>query len=156
MPDDSLKRKSRRTRVYIIIVALLIAAAGGYLYVYMKQTAALRASQHKHSFYEYVVTHQLGKLTLIDTGTGIDPMAYVLQLNQNVPDAKRVTFAENLAHLYAEYDHGSMLTIVYVDPGTHKKSVIAESHWDDDNKQLQLTVTSSSGQITQINQHVNW
>jgi hypothetical protein len=115
-----------------------------------------RAAQHKHTFAEYVATQQVGTLSLIDTGTGIDPMAYVLTLNNNVPDGQRVAFTQNLAHLYAEYDHGSSLIIVYADPATHKQKVIAESHYDDDHQQLQLIVNLSSGQTQQVDQHVDW
>jgi hypothetical protein len=156
MPDSQSKKSSRRTQMYMIIIALAIAAASGYLYLYMKQTAALRSAEHKHTFTEYVTDHKLGKLVLVDTGTGIDPMAFVLQLADNVPDIKRETFAQNLAHLYAKYDHGALLTIVYIDPKTHKQYPIAESNYDDDTKQLQLTVTLSSGNREQFNKHVDW
>lgn len=156
MPEVSPKRRTRRTQMGIIIFVLALAVAGGYLYVYMKQTARTVAAQHKHTFYEYVVTHKLGTLAEIDTGTGIDPMSYILTLSKNVPDNQRVSFATDLARRYAEYDHGSILTIVYVNPKTHKQQAVAESHYDDDHKQLQLTVTFSSGQTQQINERENW
>ncbi|QSO48998.1 hypothetical protein [Alicyclobacillus mengziensis] len=156
MPDSQPRRSSRRTQISIIIFVLAVLTASGYLYVYMKHTAALRAAEHKYTFSEYVSDHRLGKLVLIDTGTGIDPTAYVLQLSSNVPGSKREAFAENLAHLYAKYDHGALLTIVYIDGKTHKQYPIAESNYDDETKQLQLTVTLSSGNLEQINKHVDW
>lgn len=139
-----------------MIVAIVILLSGWYLESYMHKAAISRAKQHKHTFYEYVVTHNLGTLTLIDTGTGIDPMAYILQLKSPLADNQREAFAKNMAHLYAQYDQGSTLTIEYVNPTTHKISVIAESQWTDDTGKLQLTVTFSDGHITQLNEHVNW
>ncbi len=156
MTEVSPKRRTTRTQIYIVIVALLIVAATGYVYVYMRQAARTAAAKHQQTFDEYVLTHKLGKVAEIDTGTGIDPMSYILTLTKSVPDNQRAAFATDLAHRYAEYDHGSVLIIVYVNPQTHKQQPIAESHYDDARKQLQLTVTFSSGQTQQINEHENW
>lgn len=157
MQSTRAKQGAKRTQIYMVIVALAIIAASGYLYYYMKHQGTIHQAQNQHTFAQYVANHHLGQLALIDTGTGVDPMTDVLNLNQSVPDAQRQAFALNLAHIYAKYDHGSSLIIMSMkDSTTHKQSVIAESHWDDDKSQLQLTVTTSSGEIKQLNQHVDW
>lgn len=153
---ETVQRRTRRTRIYMIVVFLAIAVASWYLYDDMQHMASVRSVQHKETFYQYVTEHDLGTLTLIDSGTGVDPMAYVLQLQQPVPDDQRQAFAMNLAHLYAEYDRGSDLTIVYVDPATHKQTVIAESHYDDDQQTVQLTIDQSDGTPKQITRSVDW
>ncbi|MCL6594468.1 MAG: hypothetical protein K6T31_10860 [Alicyclobacillus sp.] len=73
-----------------------------------------------------------------------------------IPDADKATFTYQLSHLYAEYDHGQSLTIVYVNPQTHRQVPIAEAQYDDDNHRLTLTLTLDNGQTVTQTQTVDW
>ncbi|MCL6452354.1 MAG: hypothetical protein K6T78_01860 [Alicyclobacillus sp.] len=154
--SELAKRRNLRARAVIVAMVIAIALGGWWLYVYMQQVHAVRAAEHKHTFDEYVVTHHLGTLELIDSGTGLDAMSYVLTVNRPVPDAQRAAWAENLMRLYVQYDHGSLLTIQSINPTTHKPNPIAQCHYDDDTRQFQMTVDLSNGQTRVINQVVNW
>jgi len=150
------KRRNRRARLTIIAMIVVILLAGWYLYIDMQKIGVQRAQQHKHTFYEYVTTHHLGNLVLIDSGTGLDAMAYILQMPKQVANDKRAGFAENLMHLYVQYDHGTLLSIVYVNPKTQTRLPMAQCHYDDDTHQFNMTVTHPDGSTTEVNQTVNW
>lgn len=151
-----VRHRRRRSRIHMLIVLVLILLVTGLLFAYMLNLSAKRAAEHKHSFMEYVTTHHLGDLTEIDTGTGLDPMSYILTLNHVLPDADRTNFALDLSQRYFTYDRGQQLTIVYVDPSTHKQYPVAETHYDRQTKKLTLNVTSQSGQTTQTVLTVHW
>lgn len=150
------KRRNHRARLYIVLMIVVIALAGWYLDSYMNKVAGQRAQQHKQTFYQYVVTHHLGKLLLIDSGTGLDAMAYVLQMPNQIPDSQRASFAENLMHLYVKYDHGTLLSIVYVNPSTQVRLPVAECHYDMDSREFNMTITHLDGNTTQSDETVNW
>jgi hypothetical protein len=148
--------KVRKSQVYMAAAIVAILLLIGSLYVYMQHVASQRAALHKHSFMEYVATNHLGSLMTIDSGTGLDPMSYVMTLDHTLPDDQRQSFALDMGHRYYEYDHGQTLTIVYVDPKTHKQFPLAESQFDRFTEKLTLSVTKQSGQTQQVVQQVNW
>ncbi|MCL6515926.1 hypothetical protein [Alicyclobacillus sp.] len=149
-------RRRRRSQVYLILSITVLAAMLLGLYLYMRQVAAARAAEHKHSFYEYVISHHIGQLTDIDTGTGIEPMAYVLTLNHPLPADQRVSFAIEMAHLYAQYDHGTSLTIVYNDPATKRQQTLAETQYDPGARVLTVVWSDGEGQMRSQKQSVDW
>jgi hypothetical protein len=148
--------RRRRNQRWMIAVVLIILAVSSLLYVYMKQVAAARAKEHKHSFYEYVLTNHIGTLTEIDTGTGLDPMSYIVTLHHSIADSAKAAFAEDLMKHYVQYDHGSVLSIVYLDPKTNRRQPLAECRYDRLQGTVTITVTFDSGQTQVVRRQVNW
>jgi hypothetical protein len=72
-PNTTQTRRIGRTQFYMIIVLAVILTTIAWLYIRMQTISTERAAQHKHSFYEYVVSRHIGRLKTIDTGTGLDP-----------------------------------------------------------------------------------
>jgi DNA-binding transcriptional regulator YbjK len=151
-----VKRRKARSQVYLAIAIAVLALMMLGLYAYMRQVAAARAAAHKHSFYEYVVTHHIGQLTDIDTGTGIEPMSYVLTLGHPLPVDQRLSFAVEMARLYALYDHGQSLTIVFADPATKRQQTLAETQYDAQARQLTVLWADDQGSMHTVKQPVNW
>jgi hypothetical protein len=149
-------QRVRRNRMYMLVALICVLAATGLLYLFMKDIAAKRAAQHKQSFMSYVTANHLGTLVEIDSGTGLDPMSYVLEVNHPVPDAEKASFALDLMRRYAEYDHGTLLSISYVQPGTTKHTSIAEIHYNPVDHTVIVTVHLDSGETKTITQSVNW
>lgn len=145
-----------KTRVLMVVILILILSTVGVLYLVMKNMSKQAQQENKHTFYEYVVTHHIGRLVLIDDGTGLDPASYMLELPQPIPPSQAENFSMNLMKLYVTYDHGQILSIVYTDPVTKKHHPIADIHYDDDRKLVTLTLTDQTGQTHRIVQHVNW
>lgn len=155
-PANRAARARRRTRVGIFIGIFVVLALGAWIDVVMHQMASKRASEHKVTFAEYVHNHHLGTLEVIDDGTGMNAVAYDLQLNRSVPDAQRVSLALSLIETYAKDDHGELLTIDHIDPQTHLDEPIATCTLNETLTKLTLTVHFSDGQQKVINRQVNW
>lgn len=154
--EGNQAKRVRKSEIYMVAAIVAILLLIGSLYVYMQHVAAQRAALHKHSFMEYVATNHLGSLMTIDSGTGLDPMSYVMTLDHTLSDSQRESFTVDMAHHYYEYDHGQSLTIVYVDPKTHQQYPLAESQFDRYKEKLTLSITNQSGQTHQVVQQVNW
>jgi hypothetical protein len=149
-------QRVRRNRLYMLVALICILAITGLLYLFMKDIAAKRAAQHKQSFMSYVTENHLGTLVEIDSGTGLDPMSYVLEIDHPVPDTEKASFALDLMHRYAEYDHGTLLSISYVQPGTSKHTPIAEVHYNPVNHAVVATVHLDSGETQTVTKKVDW
>ncbi len=149
-------KRIKRNRTFMLVALCGILAITGLLYLAMKDIAAKRRAEHKQSFMSYVTEHHLGTLVEIDSGTGLDPMSYVLEVNQPVADSEKVSFALDLLHRYNQYDHGTLLSIAYVKPGTNQHKPIAEAHYNPVNHTVSLTVHLDSGETKTIVQNVNW
>jgi hypothetical protein len=134
-----------RNRAYIVVTFLVIVALSAWLFVEIDVIAGQRAKAHKHSFYEYVLTHHIGKLEEIDDGTGLNPLSYVLTLDHNIPDDKLQSYVYDLIRLYAAYDHGQTLTIMVNTASLRHPVQIAQAHYDDDEDVLTLHLTPLDG-----------
>jgi hypothetical protein len=154
-PGRNVNRVRKAQRNMLIAIAAILIVIG-LLYAYMQNIAATRAAQHKHSFLEYVTTNHLGSLITIDSGTGLDPMSYVMTLDHPLPDNQKEPFALEMSQRYYQYDHGQSLTVVYVDPRTHKQYQVAETQYNERTKQVAITVSDASGQPHQDVKQVNW
>lgn len=146
----------KRNRMYMIIVLIAIIAITSTLFYAIRVIGKERSAAHKHSFYEYIVTHHLGTLQEIDDGTGLDPLSYILVLNQPVPESDLQAYTTDLMHKYVIYDSGSTLTIEYKPPGQTKPIQLAQANFDDDAGALILTLHPQSSQSRQVVMHVNW
>ncbi|MCL6547628.1 MAG: hypothetical protein K6T30_01815 [Alicyclobacillus sp.] len=153
---NSATRRVRRTRVWMVVILLILAGVSSSLYIAMRQIAAERERQHKQSFYQYVVTHHIGSLQEIDDGTGFDPVSYLLTLDHPVPPGRIAAFATHLMKLYVTFDHGQILSIVYKDPHSGRQRPLADVHYDDDAHVLTVTVTDASGNAQRYLRHVDW
>lgn len=140
----------------MIVSFLVILALGAWIYFQMQAIGAKRASQHQYTFTEYVQNHHLGTLLTIDDGTGLDPISYVLNLNQPVADSAREALIVQLMKVYATRDHGVLLTLDYVDPTTKQSHAIAEANLNDDTNTLILTVHYTDGTEKVTTEHVKW
>lgn len=134
-----------RNRAYMAITFLVVVGLFTWLLVEMNIIAGERAKAHKHSFYEYVVTHHIGKLEEIDDGTGLDPISYVLTLDHNIPDDKLQSYVYNLIQRYVAFDHGETLTIMVKTASLGHPTQIAQAHYDDDEDVLTLHLTPLDG-----------
>jgi len=146
----------KRNRIYMIVVFIAIVVVTSTLFFAIRVIGAQRAVAHKHSFYQYIVTHHIGTLQEIDDGTGLDPLSYVLTLNHPVPEHQLQSYATDLMHKYVLYDSGSTLTIEYKALGQTKPTQLAQANFDDDAGALILTLHPQSNNSRQIVQHVNW
>ncbi len=149
-------RQQKWTRVGIIVVFVLITAAALSLLPVVDRIGAERQKQGKLSFDEYVRNHHLGKLSLIDTGTGIDPVSDVLTVAQNIPDAQRRSFVMNLMKRYVEYDNGQSLSVMYANPTLKRNVPVGFAEYDDDTHKLQLDITYQNGQVETVTETVHW
>jgi hypothetical protein len=59
-------------------------------------------------------------------------------------------------HQYVTYDHGSLLTIVYVDSLTKKQYTLAEAVYNDGKHELQITLSYQNGNAQSIDEAENW
>lgn len=156
--DDGHTRGTRvqKSQKYMIVAIVSILIVTVLLFLYMQHVAGQSAAKHKHSFMEYVTTNHLGALMTIDSGTGLEPMSYIMTLNHPLADNAKESFVMDMSHRYYEYDHGQALTIVYVNPKTHQQYPIAEAHYDRVVKKLAVNITEQSGQTLQFVKQVNW
>jgi hypothetical protein len=134
-----------RNRAYIVITFLVIVALSAWLLAEINIIAEQRAKAHKHSFYEYVVTHHIGKLEEIDDGTGLNPLSYVLTLDHNVSNTQLQSYVYDLIHRYVAYDHGQTLTVMVATASSGHPIQIAQAHYDDDEDVLTLHLTPLDG-----------
>lgn len=157
MPNDKLESLSRRkTRLWILAFLVIVIAVVASLLFALRRAEVQAAAQHRQTFVEYVADHHLGKLVLIDDGTGLDPSFYMLELNKPVPDTKEESEALFLMKFYVVHDHGQALSIVYTDPKTGKRRPMADINYDDDKDILNLTLTNQEGVSRKIVRHENW
>lgn len=152
----STQKKMRRSQLYMLVTLFCILIVTGLLFLSMKQISHQRASEHKHSFMEYITVNKIGTLKEIDSGTGLDPMSYIVTINHAVPDQDLETFATNLIQRYVMYDRGQILSVVYVNGQTGKQVPVAEANYNDDEHILTLTLTFQSGQMKKIIKNVDW
>jgi hypothetical protein len=149
-------RHQARTRAWIVVVALTITALVLTIIPVMRHIAAARRAEHQHTFMEYVTLHHLGTLTVVDSGTGLDPISYVLTINRPVPISDRQQYITELMKRYYLYDKGEVLSVVYHDPRTGRDQPIASAHYDDTRHALQLTINQPSGDTRIVTEHVVW
>lgn len=152
---ETIKRR-KKNQMFILIALLSIVLLIGLLFVAMQGIATKRAAEHKQSFMSYVADHQLGTLIEIDTGTGLEPMSYVLEVPHPISDAEKESFALDMIQKYVQFDHGSTMTITYVPPGSKEQHVIANAHYDRDKKTATITVHLENGQNQTTVHNVNW
>lgn len=153
---DVKLRRQKRNRIGMAVVLIIILAGILSLLPYIRQVGTERQQQGKQSFAEYVLAHHLGKLTLIDTGTGIDPVSDVLTIASNIPDAKRKAFVLSVMKRYVEDDHGQTLSVEYVNPQKEKHIPIGFANYDDDTHRLQVNITHQNGQVESFSEKVDW
>ncbi|MCL6632790.1 MAG: hypothetical protein K6T63_09165 [Alicyclobacillus herbarius] len=148
-------RQQWRTRAWIVLMAVIITALVLTLIPVMHRIATARQATHKHTFMEYVTTHHLGTLTVIDSGTGLDPVSYMLTVPRPISASERQAFITRLMQKYYLYDKGELLSIVYRSKNgdTHP---LASAHYDDTTDTLQLTINLPSGNTQVVRQHVRW
>lgn len=157
MPNPNPKSPLRRnTRLLMFSFLVIILAVVSSLFLALRRAEVRAAAEHRHTFVEYVVQHQLGKLVLIDDGTGLDPSFYMLELNKPVPDAEQESDALYWMKYYVQNDHGQALSVVYTDPATGKRRPMAEIHYDDNQHLLTLTLTNQEGVSRKIVRRENW
>ncbi|GMA49681.1 hypothetical protein GCM10025857_10380 [Alicyclobacillus contaminans] len=149
-------KRRRRSRIYMVVTVVCIAAVMVFLYVSMKQITAQRMAQHKHSFMGYVTENHIGKLVEIDSGTGLDPMSYVLELSHPVADADKQSLLLQYMEKYVEDDRGTVLTVVYVHPDGHTQTPIGEAHYNPVDGRVSLSVHLDDGQTRSAVLRENW
>lgn len=153
---QTLKQARIKTQRAMILVLVFIIAAFTMLYVFMKHEGTVRASEHKMSFYQYVLENHIGQLTDIDDGAGFDPNSYILTVPRRVPNDKIKEYALNLMKLYVKYDHGMGLTILAQSNPATKPSPMANVVYNDDAHIATVSVTFADGEMHAVNQRVNW
>lgn len=157
MANESAQSHPRRhNRLLMFAVLMIFLAVVGLLVVALRRAEIKAASEHKHTFVEYVAAHHLGRLVLIDDGTGLDPSFYMLELYHPVPDAQEESEAIFLMKYYVQNDNGQAMSIVYTDPKTGKRRPMAEINFDDDEHLLNLTLINQEGVSRKIVRHENW
>jgi len=147
------KSKNRLLMIFILVIILILC---GSLYYEIGVIAKRRRLEHKHVFYQYVVTHHVGQLTEIDGGTGLDPLSYLLTIDYRVPDKQLPTFTTDLMKKYVTEDSGETLSIIYKDPQTGARTPIADVHFDDSSGTVSETFHYQTGQTKQITEKVGW
>ncbi|MCL6625294.1 hypothetical protein [Alicyclobacillus shizuokensis] len=151
----SSKRHQWRTRAWILAMAGIITGLVLTLIPVMHHIAAAREAAHQHTFMEYVTVHHLGTLTVIDSGTGLDPVSYVLTVRRPVSVNDREALLTRLMKKYYEYDKGELLSVVYRSP-TGQDQPIGSAHYDDSTGRLQLTINLDSGGTRVVNRDEHW
>ncbi|GGJ01436.1 hypothetical protein GCM10010885_08310 [Alicyclobacillus cellulosilyticus] len=154
MADTAFDRRTRRSRVWLVVWLTGILAIPLSLYEAVGLIEAERAKAHKQSFYQYVVEHRIGTLTEIDDGTGLSPVSYVLSVAHPPPPADWEAFAVRMMRLYATFDHGQLLTIVTSDPRTGRQRTIADAAYDARRGQMSVTVYLPDGRVQHAVLHI--
>lgn len=154
--STAVKRQNFKTKIGIIAVLLGTTALVLSLLPVMDRMGAQRQREGKHSFDQYVLTHHLGKLTLIDTGTGLDPISDALTLAHDVPDATRESFVMNLMEHYVEYDQGQTLSVMYFDTKLNKNVPIGLADYDMNTHKVRLVITHTDGHTNVVSKTVDW
>jgi hypothetical protein len=154
-PSDT-QRRVKRSRMYMLVVFVGILIFMGFMYIAVKSITEQRLAEHKHSFMGYVTSNHIGKLMEIDSGTGLDPMSYVLQLDHPVPDSEKASFTMDMIQKYVQYDRGSVLTIVYLNPTTKIQTPIAEAHYNRVDGRVSLSIHMDNGETKSLVVKENW
>ncbi|CAM3696126.1 hypothetical protein [Alicyclobacillus pomorum] len=150
------QRREKRSRLYMLVVFVGILVMMGFLYIAMKSITTQRLAEHKHSFMGYVTSNHVGKLVEIDSGTGLDPMSYVLQLDHPVPDSEKASFTIDMMQKYVQYDRGSVLTVVYVNPTTKVQIPVAEAHYNRVDGRVSVAVHMDNGETKSLVVKEKW